>query len=149
MDPSPAAPPPGIPQEERVLAGLAHVSLFVGFPVVAPIAIYFIKKDQSRFVAYHALQAGLTHVAVVPLTFFFAIVGGIFSVAGTAAFGELWPLATLGMWGAWYVGMTLPWVFVAIVSLIAGWRAFEGKGYRVPIVWRLVDRILDAPRAAA
>ncbi|RME23341.1 MAG: DUF4870 domain-containing protein [Deltaproteobacteria bacterium] len=42
--------------EERTLALVAHLLVFIA-PVLGPLVIYLIKKDTSRFVAYHALQA--------------------------------------------------------------------------------------------
>ncbi len=56
-----AAPAPLTPAEEKQWAMLAHFSvllnLFTGFlGVVAPLVIYLIYKDRSRYVAYHSLQ---------------------------------------------------------------------------------------------
>ena len=42
--------------EERTFALAAHVLTFVA-PIIGPLVVYFIKKDSSRFVAYHAIQA--------------------------------------------------------------------------------------------
>lgn len=41
---------------ERNLALLAHLSTFI-FPVFAPLILWAIKKDDSAYVGYHALQA--------------------------------------------------------------------------------------------
>ncbi|MFT5679808.1 MAG: putative Tic20 family protein [Myxococcota bacterium] len=46
---------------ERGLAMVAHIAALV-LPVVGPILIYFIKKDDSKFVAYHAVQAAAFQV---------------------------------------------------------------------------------------
>jgi len=42
--------------EDRTFALVAHLLAFV-VPIFGPLVIYFIKKDSSRFVAYHAIQA--------------------------------------------------------------------------------------------
>lgn len=42
--------------DERMMALIAHLSNFV-FPFIGPLLLWLLKKDQSRFVAYHALQA--------------------------------------------------------------------------------------------
>lgn len=42
--------------DERMWALGAHLCAFV-FPVLAALIVYFIKKDESKFVAYHAAQA--------------------------------------------------------------------------------------------
>lgn len=59
---SPAPPQPLTPAEEKQWAMLAHLSvlinLFTGFlGVAAPLVIYLIYKDRSRYVAYHSLQS--------------------------------------------------------------------------------------------
>ncbi len=69
-DPEETPPPPGVPQppapvspqEEKNWAMWAHLSvllnLVTGFlGAVAAIIIYFIYKDRSRYVAYHAMQS--------------------------------------------------------------------------------------------
>ncbi len=47
--------------EERTFALAAHLLAFV-FPVFGPLIVYFIKKDSSRYVAYHAVQATVFQV---------------------------------------------------------------------------------------
>ena len=42
--------------DERNMALLSHLSCFV-LPVIGPLILWLIKKDSSRFVAYHAIQA--------------------------------------------------------------------------------------------
>lgn len=58
----PAPLPPLTPAEEKQWAMFAHFSvllnLFTGFlGVVAPLVIYLVYKDRSRYVAYHSLQS--------------------------------------------------------------------------------------------
>lgn len=59
----PVIPPiPLSPAEEKQWAMFAHLSvlinLFTGFlGVAAPLVIYLIYKDRSRYVAYHSLQS--------------------------------------------------------------------------------------------
>jgi uncharacterized protein len=44
--------------DERLWAMLAHLSAFV-VPLLGPLLVYLLKKDESRFVAYHSVQAGI------------------------------------------------------------------------------------------
>ena len=58
----PSIPQPLSPAEEKQWAMFAHLSvlinLFTGFlGVAAPLVIYLIYKDRSRYVAYHSLQS--------------------------------------------------------------------------------------------
>jgi uncharacterized Tic20 family protein len=42
--------------DEKTLALLAHILTFVA-PILAPLIIYLVKKDDSQFVAYHAKES--------------------------------------------------------------------------------------------
>lgn len=58
----PPAPPPLSQSDERTYAMLAHFSvllnLVTGFAgIIAPLIIYLVYKDRSRYVAYQSLQA--------------------------------------------------------------------------------------------
>ena len=76
-------------EEERTWAMLAHLSvlvnLFTGFlGGIFAIVIYFIYKDRSRFVAYHAMQSFLfqtiTWLAAGLIATFFITVGSVFAI---------------------------------------------------------------------
>jgi uncharacterized Tic20 family protein len=141
--PAPTAAQPAISQDDRVLAGCCHASMFVGFPVIGPLLVYAIKKDSSRFVAFHALQAAIAHVSIVPLMIAGYVFGVCFTLGMGAVLGENSLFLPLGMMGAWGIGFCLPWFFVMAISLYAAYRAFSGHAYRIPIVAGIVDRILD------
>jgi hypothetical protein len=54
--------PPGLTQEEKTWAMLAHLFGLLGYlvglgQIIAPLVVYLVYKDKSRFVAYHALQS--------------------------------------------------------------------------------------------
>jgi hypothetical protein len=64
----------GVPvsQEERTWGMVAVLSAFAGYIVpfagiVAPIVIYFMKREESAFVAFHALQTIYFEIAVFVL----------------------------------------------------------------------------------
>ncbi len=124
-------PPAGTPQQptgggassdERPLAAIAYLGgAFISFLV--PLVIYFIKKDQSRFVAFHALQAMIFHIVIIiglligfMLTFVLigflilpvvGILSLVFSVlaALAASRGEWYELPLVGPWARRQVGV--------------------------------------------
>jgi uncharacterized protein len=53
--------------DERLWAMLAHFSAFV-VPVLGPLLAYLLKKDESPYVAYHAVQAGIFQVVSYAIT---------------------------------------------------------------------------------
>ena len=103
-------------QDEKTMALLAHVlSLVVG--IIAPLVIYFIKKDESAYVAAQAkeslnFQISILIYAIVAIPLCFILVG--FLILGAVAIGSL--------------------VFVIMATI----KASEGKMFRYPLTIRLI-----------
>ncbi len=92
-------------QDEKVLSAVSHGLSFVEGGLLGPLVIYLLKKDESDFVAFHALQSlyfGVAFLAISLLT------------CGLAAVVLVWPYL----------------IFEAIATL----RAYEGEWYELPIV---------------
>lgn len=109
-DESPLTPPTG---DEKTLALLSHIITFV-FPILGPLVIYLIKKDESEFVAYHAKESLNFQITIfiICLLLFITIVG------------------LLLIWAAGIV--------FAILIIVATIRASEGKLYKYPFCIRLI-----------
>ena len=132
--------------EERLLAGIAHLGLFGGMWLVAPLAIYFLKGKQSRFVGFHAVQACLWNVVAVPLS-----IMGMFFAFGGMFFGALFVDGHSPTSAARFV---LPMLFVAallgsslfwlVVTIVAGVKALKGQAWSIPIIGRLARSVVDA-----
>lgn len=72
--------------EEKMFAMAAHVSGCV-FPLFGPAVVWFLKKDTSSFVAYHAIQSGIYQlIAWVAMSVFSTITCGI----GFILFPVIW-----------------------------------------------------------
>ena len=120
------APNTGIvQQDERTMALLSYIlGFFTGF--LGPLVVYLLKKDQSRFVAYHALQATFLQIAIVVLyavsgvlsfvgigLLLFAAVGigdiAFAVLAGVASSkGEWYEIPVIGQFAAQQAGVSLP-----------------------------------------
>jgi len=109
---APSPPPSRLPPElqtanataeQRTWGMIAHLAALAGIPfpsvgnVIGPLVVYLVKKDESRFVAFHAKQAMVFQIAV--------------SVAFWALAGVGVPLMKICVWvipvglsGAIYVG---------------------------------------------
>ena len=139
-DASPASPPaqPVLESEARTWAMLAHLSvllnLFSGFlGGVAAIVIYFIYKDRSRFVAYHAMQSFIFQ----SITWIGAgVIGGIFIAIGSTFGFLIIPLLCL-----------IPGILIlllapasAIYGLIGGVQVNNGEDFRY---WQVGDWVRD------
>ena len=106
---------PALTQDDKTMAMLAYLlGIVTGF--AGPLILWLLKKDQSKFVAYHALQALLLHAAVVvgyliSFVLFFLIIGMF----------------------------TLP-IFVLlglVFSIVAGLAANRGEWYEIPVLGKI------------
>lgn len=106
---------PASTQDDKTMAMLAYLlGIVTGF--AGPLILWLLKKDQSKFVAYHALQALLLHAAVVvgyliSFVLFFLIIGMF----------------------------TLP-VFILlglVFSIVAGLAANQGEWYEIPVLGKI------------
>ena len=111
MQPTPASPQPvaAPSQDEKTMAQIVHFGSIVA-PVLLPLVIYLVKKDESKFVAFHALQA-----------LFFSL--------------ACWVI--ISMLSAILIGLLLipvPWIF----HLIAGLKVSGNPDYEYPVVGAMV-----------
>jgi uncharacterized protein len=99
--------------EERNIAVLSHLLCFIA-PLLAPLIIYLLKKDESTFVAAHAkeslnFQITMTLIAIVLL------------------------LTLIGFFLLWLVGLVS-----MILVIVATIKANDKKLYRYPFSLRVI-----------
>ena len=121
-DVPPTAPysvdPTGITQDDRTMAMLANLlAIVTGF--LGPLIIYLIKKDQSKFVAYHSFQAMIFHIGLNILAF----VLGVTVILAVAA--------------------PLVWVVGVVFAVIAGMAANRGEWYELPVAGKFTRQQLN------
>lgn len=99
--------------DEKTMAILSHVLTFVaGF--LAPLIIYLIKKDESKFIAAHAKESLNFQITI------FIVIIVLF-------------ITIIGILLVWVVG-----ILALILVIIATIRASEGKLYRYPFSIRFI-----------
>jgi uncharacterized Tic20 family protein len=99
-------------KDERNMALLAHLLTIVA-SWVAPLIIWLVKKDESKFIELHSVEA-----LNFQITVFIAYI-----VIGAVTFG---------------IGSLLVWVVSIIFSVIASTKANKGELYRYPISIRII-----------
>jgi uncharacterized Tic20 family protein len=99
--------------DEKTFAILSHILTLVA-PIIAPLIIFLIKKDESKFVAYHSKESLNFQItmALLVIILFITIVGILL---------------------IWFVG-----VFSLILVIVATIRASEGKLYKYPLSIRFI-----------
>lgn len=100
-------------QDERTLAILSHILTIVA-SFVAPLIIYIIKKDESRFVNAHAKES-----LNFQITVFILCVGLAITIVGLLL---IWAVCLAAL----------------VLEIIATIRASENKLYRYPVNFRFI-----------
>jgi uncharacterized protein len=119
--------------DEKLWGMLAHLLALLGYVVVvgeyiAPLVIYLVYKDRSRFVAFHALQA-----------LFFQLL----ALAVTIAL-MLFSVVTLGCGILLAVPLEIALAIAVLVyTIIAAIQANNGVWYELPIVGRWARNTLQ------
>ncbi|GEO09421.1 DUF4870 domain-containing protein [Segetibacter aerophilus] len=99
--------------DEKTLAILSHVLTLVA-PILAPLIIYLVKKDESKYVAYHAKES-----LNFQITLMIAIIGLLITVIGILF---IWIIA----------------IAAFVLVIVATIRASEGTLYKYPFTLRLI-----------
>jgi uncharacterized Tic20 family protein len=105
-----------IKSEERMLAAILYVvSLF--FPIIGPLVIWLLKKDESSYINYHGREY-----------FNFFISYTVYSViSGILIF------LIVGIFLLWILG-----IMALVFTIIAAVKAYEGNEYRFPLIFRVI-----------
>ena len=100
-------------QDERNLSLIVHLVTFIS-SFIAPLIIYLVKKDESKFIAAHAKESLNFQITVVisGILMFFSLIGILF----------LWALC----------------LAAAILVVVATIKASDGKPYRYPFSIRFI-----------
>ena len=99
--------------DERTLAILAHILNLV-FPLFAPLVIYLIKKDESKFVAYHAKESLNFQITLLIVVIILMI-------------------TIVGILLLWLVGIAS-----LVLTIVATIKTSDGNLYRYPFNFRLI-----------
>lgn len=142
-------PAQDLPQEERLMAGLAHISVIIpmaGF--IAPVVIWVTQKDKSRFVYFQALQAAVLQILIMAIyivgmvcyavgIFGGIAVAGVFNQLGGSRFPAFFilPVAIMGL-------LLLIDGALVIYGIVGAVMSFLGKNFRYVLIGDAIDRYL-------
>jgi uncharacterized Tic20 family protein len=125
----------GLTPDEKLWGMLAHLLVFIGYvgvpfaTLVGPAIAYFVQKDKSKYVRFHALQSFVFQLilfavcAVLAVPFYILV----FVTGGLAAL-IIWPL----------FGLT--WLFFVIYVIYMGIKANHGEMIMYVLVGPWVHR---------
>ncbi len=125
-----------VTQDERSMAMLAHLlQIFTGF--IGPLVLYLVKREQSKFVAFHALQALVWQVTYMA----FMMVGGVATFAITILTmhnSHGFPVFFLFFWLLAMAG----WCLNLILGILYTIKANNGEWSSYPVIGQWVRRFL-------
>lgn len=102
--------------EERMLAAAIYlISFFTAF--IGPLVIWLIKKDESSYIDYHGREYMNFFISYTVYT----LLSGILVIL------------LIGIFMLWAVG-----IIAVIFTLVGALKAYEGKEYRIPYIFRLL-----------
>ena len=121
LPPTPTAPtlaaPTAASQDVKTLAIVMHVFGLIGLPILGPLIVWIMKKDQSPY-----LDAQGRELLNFQISYF------IYAVAGCLSLLVLIGLLLLPVIG-------VAWIVLTIVGLVS---AADGKLYRFPLIIRML-----------
>lgn len=104
-------------ENERLFSMLIYLLSFV-FPIVAPLVIWIVKKDESDFVDYHGREY-----------FNFFISYAIYTVISF-----ILVIILIGFLLLFALG-----ILAVVFTIVAAIKAFEGERYRIPFTIRFFN----------
>jgi hypothetical protein len=110
------------PSDDHLWAALSYVLAFVA-SIIAPLVIYLVKMNESRFVRFHAAQSLNMGISAVIYTVAIILVGILAAIA-THGFGFLLVIPLFIAFGVAHL------VFLIMAAVKAG----QGQLYRVPAI---------------
>jgi uncharacterized Tic20 family protein len=99
--------------DEKTLAILSHI-LTLAAPILAPLIIYLLKKDESKYVAYHAKES--LNFQITMMIVFVCLL-----------------ISVVGIFLIW-----IPGIIAFVLVIIATIRTSEGVLYKYPFSLRLI-----------
>ncbi|MCL6572829.1 MAG: DUF4870 domain-containing protein [Bacillus sp. (in: Bacteria)] len=104
-----------VKNEEKTLAAVLYVISFFA-PIIGPLIIWLLKKDESSFVDYHGKE----------YFNFFISYSVYFFISG---------ILTIVLIG--FVGLAILGIMLFVFTIIAAIKAYEGNEYRFPLIFRI------------
>jgi uncharacterized protein len=116
-------------QDDRLWSMLSYVlSIFTAF--IAPLIVFLVKKDTSRFVAFHAMQSLIMYAG-------YGILGiAIFLVS--LVLGMLGPLALLAL--PLFIAYWILGIAIFVFTIVAAIKSFSGEWYEIPVIGKVARR---------
>jgi uncharacterized Tic20 family protein len=134
-----------IQADELAYAALGHFLQFTTW-FLGPLILYLVKRE-SRFVAFHAMQAliwQMIYIAILVLSFvlFFGAFFASFPDAGESGTGQAGPPAAFFFFPLIWLFMMGGWVLTLVLGTVFGIKAIRGQWAEYPVIGKWARRIV-------
>lgn len=130
--------------DEKLLALLSHLSLFLG-GIILPIIIWATQKDKSKFVRFHSLQSIFFHLSIAAIVIFVVILFLIIIMAGIGLSNldkmdnmDSMPPLFLFLMIVFYGGLILFILAVFGYSIYLAVKSYNGELIRIPVIGNII-----------
>jgi uncharacterized Tic20 family protein len=131
-----------IPNEDRLIAMFAHLSIFFG-SLIVPLIFWAIYREKSKFVSFHSLQSLFFHLAytavIVVLAIFVAIVAALTGLMGksgsTPPSPDAFQIIIILALSFVVIGFVFGSIALAIINAIS---AYKGGMKKYPVIGKMV-----------
>lgn len=117
MESSASPPPPGVSQDDKTLGIVMHILCLVGFPILGPLIVWLIKKDNSPYLDAQGRELLNFQISYI----IYALVSFVLC------------LIFIGFLLLFVIGIAM--LVLTIVGIVS---AAEGKVYRFPLTIRML-----------
>jgi uncharacterized Tic20 family protein len=133
--------------DDKLFALLSHISVVLG-GILMPIIIWAIKKDQSKFIRFHSLQAIFYHIAVSVIIIFLVIIlvvfvflgAGIGALSGHNGSSDAMPVMMIIFMVLFY-GMIFVIAFGSIgYGIYLAVKSYGGALIKIPFIGNIIYR---------
>lgn len=116
-----------VSSNDKLLALLCHLSSFIGFPLLIPLVIYLVKKDESRYLSANASEALNFHLSSLIYLIGLVVLG--VAMCGSGLEGRIWmPIAVGIIW----------MILFYLLAIIAAIKSADGFIFRYPLTIRFI-----------
>ncbi|HEX5440528.1 MAG TPA: DUF4870 domain-containing protein [Ktedonobacterales bacterium] len=138
----PGYPPPQSNDNQTVMAGLAHLSIFFG-ALIVPLILWLVNRGKAPYAAQQSKQAFFFHLAlfvvemVIGFVAFFVFFASAVAIAPSTGYPEAPLAAFFGGIILFYVLYFAFYIFAVVFGIIGAVKAFKGESFHYPLMGRV------------
>lgn len=139
---APGYAPPQSNDNQTVMAGIAHLSIFFG-ALIVPLVLWLVNRGKAPYAAQQSKQAFFFHLGVFVIEMI-VVFGGLLlffasalSFTSTAPYSDQPPPLFIGGGLLWYVLIFGVQIVAIVFGVLGAVKAFRGEPFHYPLMGRI------------